>query len=590
MSGTKMAKPIAWDARASYYSLEAHDRPAPPLYAPCITFGFSLRPLEKQDPMLGKTPKDRRKLRRDWVDKVNAVLARFEDRRFRPEGAVPAGELDLIHGAGADTQEGDTLEERFLLGSKNLRIRWTKDGWTLPGYVVIDQQHEHTSFLFTLSLSERDKPRMADGSTLPDLPSVDLAPAGSLPQKLREALRSLAQPAPEGATDEEMERLLKLHTDCAVDEVWAAFLEDLCQVTPPKPAPHDADEGELFPGEAFAALKNVVVREDEAWLGDDPRFTAIDCYDKPSVSAQAFDALEKRRAVFRQFFPDGRNREAIGSLAMGCQALLVSTLGSTQIESILDRGVARLSGKEVEPTRSFLLLKGRPDAPQLGRMIERLHALETLRIAAVIDVDDLRDVSVELRHLGAQLDHLMSLEARDASDDLSALLKRLSQLGVRVRGGLSYRLSQAKLYADTFERRLLELGETPVETWQPYKIFADRRLQDSFDFIQEIEERRDFLFTRAQLLLQRNIERETFQTLESTDRISNIAALAAPTGLGLAAHESVTYYLPEIVSPSNQLMELSVIAASQFNGGLYGLIVGAFFYTILKIGQWVKRG
>ncbi|MEM9724966.1 MAG: DUF3422 family protein [Pseudomonadota bacterium] len=582
------------DDRAALYSFEAHDRPAPPLHAPCITFGFSLRPRPHQDPIEAEDEASVRVRNKAWLDAVNRVLKAFEDERFRPAGAVPAGQFSMTKGAAAS--EGEA--KRFRLFAKNIRIRWTNRGadgaplWTLPGYVVIDQQEEYTSFLFTLSLLERDPPRMASGETPAPLPSAMEAPEGSPPRLLFEALKTLTM-RERGAELGGDWRLLdaigpaqldaiEAARECALEELWNAFMRDLDDAWR---RPDDPADAAVFPGEAFSALKGVVVREDAQWqTADDQRADVLTYSD-----AEAFDALESRRAVLRNYFDDARNREYIGSLVVNRQAIYVSTLGSTQIEpgaeaasETGDTGKAA----DFEPTRYFLLIRNRPDAPQLGRMVERIHALESLRIASVIDIDDLRDVGADLRHLGARLDKLMTEKRTDRDDGLSKILGRISEHGVDVRGGVSYRISRGSLYADAFMRRLQELRADPIETWQPYEEFVKRRLKETFEFIKEIDDRRDFLFTRVQLLVQRNMERETTQSLNSTDRLSRIAAVAAPTAVGVSMGDAITKLAPiwtNLLPPEAQ----SPTVLAQLDGATVGLLLGVAIALLLSV-RWSR--
>ena len=161
-----------------------------------------------------------------------------------------------------------------------------------------------------------------------------------------------------------------------------------------------------------------------------------------------------------------------------------------------------------------------------------------------------------------------------------AILGRISEHGVEVRGGVSYRLSRATLYADAFFRRLVELRADHIETWQPYDVFAQRRLKESFDFIKEIEDRRNFLFTRVQLLLQRNMERETTQSLDSTDRISRIAAIAASTAVGVNMGSAISALAPiwsNILPPT--LHDPQVLA--QLDGASVGLAFGVALYLVM---------
>ncbi|MEL6979958.1 MAG: DUF3422 family protein [Pseudomonadota bacterium] len=583
-------KHLKWDGLTKLYSAEAHDRPSPPLFAPCISFGFSLRPEAGKDPIESDTPTEQGDRRLEWVEKINVILAAFEDERFRPAGAVETDRFALTRGSYTGRGDGESGAEkdadRFRLVSKNFRIRWNnKDGegarWRLPGYVVVDQQHEYTSFLFTLSLRERDAPRLKP--TASDLDPADLVdptaetprlkplpwpeqrfPEDTLPHDIENALDYLSTANFRGYDDlpDDHAEKIKSITKLLIDGVWDQFLIDLksaCRDLTKDGAPKldfiDSTSRKndviawinkndvVFPGEAFSSLKGVVVRQDQFWDQiDDKRERPSRYFEK-----EAYNALEDRRLLLREFFNDGltdlRNREFIGSRIVSKQAIHVTTLGSTQFDSALENKKVTVSADDVvSPTRYFVMLKDRPDAPQLGRMIERLHTLETLRIASVIDIDDLRDMGVGLRHEGARLDRWFQSERKSwfGRQSLEKIIGNIAGLGENVRGGPTYRISQASLYQDAYARAIEDLREDRIETWQPYEIFIRRRLQESFDFFKEVEDRRDFIFQRVQILLQRNLERETNANLRSTDNLSLLAAFIAPTTLFVSIHETMT--------------------------------------------------
>lgn len=613
-----------WDPKAKQYSAEAHDKPAPTLLAPCVTFGFSVRPYEAQDPISQEDNDSQHACRQRWVEQVNWILALFEDPEFRHENAVSTESFAV--------RINDDKSSRYAAASKNFRIRWRG----LAGYVVVEQEEEYTSFLFTLSLSERDAPRgrkTADGAELP-LPSFaeEAGPHAAHRAQVRDAFAALSQTDREvnnafdvdDLTDRTVAALIEPQTKFLLDDLWEAFVSDLQgaserrvaandwkpgqndnPIAPPTIAQKDlaASQRSLFPGEIFAATKGVVVREDTAWADSSDPWTPADSYDLPTASAR----LSERRGVLRAFFPEGRNREFVGSLTMGAQAIFASTLGSTHYNSALEKsGVSTAAEQEadVKPTRYFVLFKNRPDAPQLGRLVERLHALETLRLAAMLDIDDLRNVGAELRHLSVGLDKLqlefaqsINVSSRKEVAKMEAILTELTRQGVPdkgqdssgVRGGLSYRLSQSSLYAKAYERRLEEMREQWVEGWQTYQEFVKRRLKETFDSVSEIDERREFMFTRIQVMAQSHAGSELVEVQRSADLLSTAAFLIAIVTLGAQAGTAVFAALPDLAQDYiRDLYPSDPLGQHQFAGVMTAVTLVSV-YLLIKAVRWILR-
>lgn len=594
---TLFGQAFDWDPRAKDYSSEAHDKPAPPLLAPCVSWGFSIRPDEEDDPIAAEDEAEQRQRRSRWTARINWILRLFEHEAFRPAGAVSTEFFEV-------QEQSEAGISRFRVAAKNFRVRWRG----LSGYVMVEQSEEYTSFLFTLSLRERDAPRMVGGAPLALLPSATEAPADTLPALMVAAFKSVMSvdeaiapgfdPDKRSATAR-LAREVGPATELLINDVWDQFLSDLLGVSaqyaddaarrPSRPSrcPIAAPEpGQpLFPGRVFAALKGVVAREDQGWSeAEDPRTPH-----EPYGDVDAYDALERRRGVLNAYFPKGRNREYVGSLTAGRQAIFVSTLGSTHYDSALAQDGDDETGY-VEPSRFFVLFKNRPDAPQLGRLVERLNALETLRVASMLDIEKLRDVGAALRHLGARLDRITESEDIDDHEALRVILKDLSAQGAALRGGVSYRLGRSTLYSDAYLRRLGELRESWLETWQTYGEFVKRRLQETFDAVKDVEDRREALFMRLQVLLQRHsgnelvdLQRETEQNLKSTDLISYVAAIVGFIAVGAQMSGAIAELFPPHVQ--DWVIPAAVTSPhgrEQWLGGVggfgFGVVAGALIF------------
>jgi hypothetical protein len=138
---------------------------------------------------------------------------------------------------------------------------------------------------------------------------------------------------------------------------------------------------------------------------------------------------------------------------------------------------------------------------QIGRLLDRMHLIGTLRLAALLDLALLRDASAGLsqidRFYKAARDKIASYdksqfeagETRDALDLARQKLNEISNDFLKSSGagvGLSFRIESARYYTSQFHKNLSALRLGRVEGYQRYDHFVERRLGTIFEFIDRL--------------------------------------------------------------------------------------------------------
>jgi hypothetical protein len=270
----------------------------------------------------------------------------------------------------------------------------------------------------------------------------------------------------------------------------------------------------------------------------------------------------------RRITPNADQREYVACGVMNWRALYISALSSARAfaweeeasssetdipagnlpEAFIEKGVGpageeiRLfdsqSGKAGEgPIRYLVLSKGEPHRRQIGRILDRINAMGTMRLIALRDWTIIRDASTQIQLRGLELDTMMRKWNRERSElrsdfdrrkrekpkdvraiqdeeekahqqladqiereliDLSAALDRV---GARARSGLHFRINRSRFYAAEFDSLVASLKIGNIDTWVAYDQFVTRGLKPAFDFIDGVGHRLLGLRTRLQTVL-----------------------------------------------------------------------------------------
>jgi hypothetical protein len=165
----------------------------------------------------------------------------------------------------------------------------------------------------------------------------------------------------------------------------------------------------------------------------------------------------------------------------------VSSLAEHRALYMSALGPQRLWSNILEPVY-YIIATGNEHRWQLGRMVDRIHALGVLRLATIKDYKDLEWAVTALRELGQQIDkHEEGFAA--LSEHLDTWYAALAQIGRAGVGGLLHRIERARYYIENF-RKLCEWQRFQrVEGFQTYPELVNRRIGALWDHYERLSAR-----------------------------------------------------------------------------------------------------
>ncbi|KUZ97699.1 hypothetical protein WI41_03315 [Burkholderia latens] len=189
---------------------------------------------------------------------------------------------------------------------------------------------------------------------------------------------------------------------------------------------------------------------------------------------------------------------------------------------------------------------------QGGRLLQRLHEIETYRMMALLALPVARQMSRELDEIHAALHALMQrMDASGADGDDAALLVKLTHLAVRVEAlsGAGGRFSASRAYEKLVLARIHELREERIEGMPTIAEFMERRFAPAMETCRSVWARHeqiaariaravDLLRTRVNLAQEKDVTR-LLAGMERTAR-NQLHLQHAVEGLSVAA---ISYYV-----------------------------------------------
>ena len=187
-----------------------------------------------------------------------------------------------------------------------------------------------------------------------------------------------------------------------------------------------------------------------------------------------------------------------------------------------------------------------------GRLIQRLHDLETYRQMALVGLPLARDISPQLDELEHRLtDAIAALGDTPAADD-SVQLCRFITLAIaaeHLRASSAQRLRGTRAYADIVSERLDELRQHKIAGFQTLSEFLGRRMNPALRLCVSVQERLEELSVRidrsTDLLRTRidtQLEAQNQAVLASMDRRAAMQLRLQQTVEGLSV-VVLTYYV-----------------------------------------------
>jgi uncharacterized membrane-anchored protein len=236
---------------------------------------------------------------------------------------------------------------------------------------------------------------------------------------------------------------------------------------------------------------------------------------------------------------------------------------------------------------------------RLGRVIRRIHEIETYRMMALLALPLARRVQGELAVLERDVSKVTAdmLSSRESSED-AELLTRLSGIArdvEEISSRTSYRFAAARAYSALVDKRIAELGEERVMSFQRIGVFLDRRFGPAMatclavaDRIKSLAERSErasnLLRTRVDIAL----EGQNQQLLKSMEKRGHLQLRLQETVEGLSV-VAISYYAVGLalylLGPLTHTIDKAWLAAA-----VTPLVVLATWLGLRQVRRGVETG
>ena len=205
----------------------------------------------------------------------------------------------------------------------------------------------------------------------------------------------------------------------------------------------------------------------------------------------------------------------------------------------------------------FVVLAGHLRVRQLGRIVQQLLEVETYRMAALLGLPAARMAAAALATAESDLAELAGAIREAAAREEPQLLDRLTKLAGEVESQYAAthsRFSASGAYFELVDRRVADIGESPLPGLQTIGEFIDRRLSPARATCAWATRRQDALsqrVSRISNLLRTRVEIEQQQSsqqlLEAMNRRQGLQLKLQATVEGLSV-AAITYYIVGLVS------------------------------------------
>lgn len=388
--------------------------------------------------------------------------------------------------------------------------------------------------------------------------------------------------APEaGVSPAEARDLLKA-ADYLYEGLWSEFQRDF-----------DVDRTFISTsaGEIFADFRGLVIATAED--APTPQAAASKGFDRYArfdngengARNEANAALKAWWPFIRRITQNADYREFVASTVMGRRAIYVTSLGASDefderdeaagVEFDAPAGHLPDRADARAPIRYLFLSKGEPNRRQIGRMVERINNVGTLRLFALKEIAAVRSASEIIRMRGQHLDEvtnawsiarreiLKSSEVarsgrpkdqrsreRRRNEQLTRLTDEveghlieinahLDSIGESAAGALPFVIARSQKYVRQFYELVELLQPENIETWVSYDQFIQRGLRPTFNFIEGVGQRLKALRSRLQATMEAvqtsAVSIQTAATRHNTDTLSDLAISNKRTGWAVTA-------------------------------------------------------
>jgi hypothetical protein len=244
------------------------------------------------------------------------------------------------------------------------------------------------------------------------------------------------------------------------------------------------------------------------------------------------------------------------------RALFVTSLGA--VPSSPDQGISF--------PLAYLLLCPHRATWQIGRMIDRIHALGVFRLASLLEHDAIDRANDTMRRLIDDLE-----ESPEAS---SRVRSELGDLNRAFESGLHYRIEWSRYYLNIYESLLRGTKFERVEGYQTYEEFVRRRIGAYFAAIESTSRRFVYL---SRLLTERAGQR----TSELSKRLLEGAELVSALPVTYYSYYVFPIWNNHLVAEFGEILPWTVDTTWMTFTVIYTLIVARNVRPLM--GPWFRR-
>lgn len=209
-----------------------------------------------------------------------------------------------------------------------------------------------------------------------------------------------------------------------------------------------------------------------------------------------------------------------------------------------------IPGSQINSPIIYSLVASYMSGWRLGRLIDRLHSLEVLRIVALRDLAAINIASRSISDLNRYI-HDASVKGDLTKYKSAELVRSFENIEKKAGVDLANRIARSRYYVacyrDLADMVGVEREASRVEGFQPYGNFVRRRLFDSFAFIDRVGVRYADLRKRIAFIIQSNEQQSTLDLVAATR--DNTATTNRLLGAAeLFSIMPITYYVGTIAA------------------------------------------
>lgn len=271
--------------------------------------------------------------------------------------------------------------------------------------------------------------------------------------------------------------------------------------------------------------------------------------------------------------------EYAASSLHGRRTVFLSALGPQRI------------GSTINSPGSYIVVTNHRHRWQIGRLVDRLHTVGTLRVASLWDSGNLNKVGFPLRDLIYQVDNIGHRPSRQIVKSLNARFRHLSSEGGE--GGLQYRTERALFYVQRFYEEWKALRGQRIEGFQPYEAFVERRIGENWEYLRRLRARHGQISSSLSLLYNELRAAEALQQTRKLGRLLGFAEITAIVPIMYYGGQVLHYAWPWIKDEWCRVVVAGVArscAPADHELGPYVVIAGTLYAGILLAWRGVEHG